>query len=301
LNLEHDMAQTNLDALVLLREVVDPRPPAEPIAEGAMVRERGLRRLVNPADLEALESALALGLGPVTALAVGPERLEDGLRVAIAMGAARAVRVWDHALEGGDATADARLLRRVLEILRPGLVVAGSSLTDRGDEPSPALAAALLGFPVVNAAVSCRISGGTAEVLRKGDRGARQRISVPTPCMVLFEPGTTVPRYPDMETFLGACAAEVELWGLPELDLPPWEVGEEGARLRPDGVSFPRPRPVRVITPSADLPAPDRVAALLSGGIQARAGVMHFGTADEAAQGLLRILRREGLVPGGQP
>jgi len=295
------MATREIEIVVLLREVIDPRPPAQPTEEGAMIRDRGLRRIVNPADLEALEVALGLPESLVTAVAIGPRRIEDGLRVALAMGACRAIRVWDHGLEGGDACSDARLLSRVLQILRPSLFVAGSRLADRGDEPSTALAAALLDLPVVNAAVSCKLSGGGVEVSRKGDRGARQRISAPTPCAVLFEVGSAIPRYPDTEAFLAASVAEVECWGLPELDLPPWEVGEEGARLLPHGVSFPRPQPVRAPTPAADLPAPDRVAALLSGGIKARAGVMHFGTPDEVAQGLLRILRQEGLVEGGAP
>jgi len=118
---------------------------------------------------------------------------------------------------------------------------------------------------------------------------------------VLVEAGTAEPRFPDMDAFLAASEAEVELWGLPEMDLPSWEVGEEGARLRPNGVSFPRPQPIRSPTPAADLPAPDRVAALLSGGIKARAGVLHFGTPDEAAQRLFQILSEAGLVPGAAP
>ena len=304
------MATKPLHALALLREVLDPRPPAQPTGEGAMVRDRGLRRIVNPADLEALELALALADGSVTAVAVGPERLEDGLRLAVSLGAARAIRVWDHGFEGSDSAAEARLLARVFAILKPGLVVAGSKLLDRGDEPAPAFAAALLGLPAVNAAVGLRVvgavgagfkpaptPGGGVEILRKGDRGARQRLVAPLPCAVLFEAGSVVPRYPDWEMFLRGCEAEIEVWGLPELNVPIDEVGEAGARLRRDRVSFPRPRPVRVPTPAADLPGPERVAALLSGGIKARASVMHSGTADEVAEGLFELLRREGLVP----
>ncbi len=293
------MASQSLDVLVVLREVVDPKPPAETTAEGALVRDRGLRRIVNPADLEALEVALGLGARAVTAVAVGPERVEDGLRVALSMGASRAVRVWDHGLEDGDAAARARLLGRVISILRPALVFAGSRLLDAGDDPAPALALASLGLPVVNAAVSCRIAGGAAEVLRKADRGARQRVAMPLPCGVLFEEGAAVPRHPDVDALLGAAEAPVESWGLPELNLPSCEVGEWGSLLDADGVSFPCPQPIRVPTPAAELPAPERVAALLSGGIKARSGVMHFGTAEEVADRLFGILSREGLVPGG--
>lgn len=292
------MAGKPLDVLVLLREVIDPRPPARPTEEGAMIRDRGLRRLVNPADLEALEAALGLGGVTVTAVAVGPARAEDGLRVALSMGATRAVRVWDHGLDDGDAVARARLLARVISILGPRLVASGSRVLDAGDDPAPALAMASLGLPAVNAAVSCRVHAGSVEVLRKGDRGSRQRLDLPLPCAVFFEEGAAVARHADVDALLGSAEGPVEVWGLPELGLPSVELGEWGSRLAADGVAFPRPQPVRVPTPAAELPAPERVAALLSGGIKARAGVMHFGTAEEQADRLFGVLSREGLVPG---
>ena len=54
------MPHNNLNILVLLREVSDPRPPANVMTRGAGISERGLRRVPNPADLAALEEALCL-------------------------------------------------------------------------------------------------------------------------------------------------------------------------------------------------------------------------------------------------
>ena len=298
------MAAKPLDILVLLREVTDPRPPAQVTEEGSSIRDRGLRRLVNPTDLEALEEALLLadaGDARVTALAVGPARLEDTLRVALAMGAQRAIRVWDHALEGADASASADLLERCVTILRPGVLFTGSRLLDRGTAPGPALAAAARGVPSCDAVVGFRQVGGQAlEVLRKGDRGSRQRIELPVPCAVLFEGGVREPRYPDMDAVLGALEQEVELWGFPELGLPVRAVGADASRLLAVGYAFPRPSPVRMATPDANLPGYERILALLSGGILPREGRMHFGSAEEVAEGLYQVLCREGLVPGAQ-
>ena len=98
------MPNNKLDILVLLRESSDPRPPACVTVRGAAISERGLRRMPNPADLAALEEALCLKDtrgARVTVLAVGPERLDDTLRLAFSMGADRAVRFWDHGMEGG--------------------------------------------------------------------------------------------------------------------------------------------------------------------------------------------------------
>ena len=86
------MPNNKLDILVLLREVNDPRPPANVTVRGAAISDRGLRRIPNPADLAALEEALHLkdNLGArVTVLAIGPDRLDDTLRLAFSMGADR--------------------------------------------------------------------------------------------------------------------------------------------------------------------------------------------------------------------
>jgi len=298
------MQTQDLNILVLLREVTDPRPPAQIAEEGSMIRDRGLRRLVNPADLEALEEALLLadaGAARVTALALGPARCDDTLRLALAMGAQRAIRVWDHALADAYTGATVNILTRCMSILQTGALFTGNRLLDRGAEPSPAMAAAAMGVPSCDAVVALRQGGGkTLEVTRKGDRGSRQRIEIPVPCAVLFEGGVREPRYPDMDEVLAALESDVELWGLPELGMPVRALGAGAAHLLPKGYAFPRPSPLRVTTPDADLPAYERILALLSGGIQPREGRMHYGSAEEVAAGLFQVLCREGLVPGAE-
>src|SRR6185369_5433705 len=178
-----------LNILVLLREINDPRPPASVTVRGAAISDRGLRRMPNPADLAALEEALSLkdSIGArVTALAIGPDRLDDTLRLAFSMGADRAIRFWDHGLEGGDSVADARVLARIVSILSPSLVVTGSRLADRGDDPVPALAAAANEMPCIATAVSLLPKKERIEVQRASDRGARQIVGAALPCTVLF-------------------------------------------------------------------------------------------------------------------
>jgi electron transfer flavoprotein beta subunit len=293
------MSFANLDILVLLREVSDPRPPARATARGAGVSARGLRRLPNPADLAALEEALCLkdSLGAkVTVLAVGPEGLDDMLRLACSMGADRAIHCWDHGMEGGDVLADARVLARLLTILKPTLFFTGNTLTDRGDDPVPALCSALNGAPCIASAVSLSLNNGAVEVLRKGDRGSRQTVTAMFPCAVLFEEGR-VPRYPDVDQVLAALDAPIERWKLPELGLPFWQIGACGASLPAVQVGAPRPDPVRLVTPDAELPAFERILSLLSGGIKAREGRVQSLSADATATALWELFRREGVLP----
>lgn len=292
------MPNNELDILVLLRESSDPRPPASVTVRGAAISERGLRRMPNPADLAALEEALCLKdtLGArVTVLAVGPERLDDTLRLAFSMGADRAVRFWDHGMEGGDAVADARVLARIVTILSPTLVFTGNRLTDRGDDPVPALAAAATAMPCIAASVSIVPKNERVEVQRASDRGARQNVTATLPCMVLFEEVRT-PRYPSIDALTLAISADIENWDLTHLGLPFWEIGAAGACLAAADYGTPRPDPVRVVTPDPSLPAFERILSLLSGGIKARAGRMHILSNEDTVARLLQIFTAAGLL-----
>ena len=295
------MPDKNLHILVLLRETCDPRPPVRLTADGFGVRERGLRRIANPSDLASLEHALVLaegGKGKVTAVAIGPERLDDHLRLALSMGAGRALRVWSSMFQEGDVVSASRVTRRVVEILAPDLIFTGNRLLDRGDDPTTALAAAGLGIPYLTGAVSLARNEGGVQVLRKSDRGARQRVVSGFPCAVQFEADSIEPRYPGQQALMLAARAGVECWGMPELGLGPRELGASGSLLEKGKCDFPRPNPLRTVTPDASLPAFERILALLSGGLKPREGKMHALPAEQTAEKLLRIFEEVGLIGG---
>ncbi len=293
------MGQKEMNIVVLLREACDPRPPVRLTADGYGVRERGLRRIANPADICALEQALLLADkhgGTVTAVAIGTQRLEDHLRLALSMGVQRCIRVWDSAFLGGDAIADARLVERLMEILQPDYFLTGNRRVDAGADPVPLLASAKLGIPYVTAALQVEIVDGEVEVLRKCDRGARQLIGTSTPCTLLFEEGCCETRYPDQVMLMAALVKGIETWGVAELGLPYSELGGYGAVLGKERCSFPRTNPQRIVTPDATLPAFERILALLSGGIKAREGKLHNVSASETVDMLMDIFKSQGLV-----
>jgi electron transfer flavoprotein beta subunit len=212
------------------------------------------------------------------------------------MGADRGIRVWDHGLEGGDAVTDARTLARISRILVPDLVFSGSRMADRGDDPLPALAAAAAGMPCIPAVVALTPKKEHVEAERKSDRGARQTVSAPLPCTVLFEEVRT-PRYPSVEAVIRSLDAAVEIWDLTHLGLPFWKTGSCGAYLALAEFGVPRPDPTRVVTPDPKLPTFERIISLLSGGIKAREGKLHQLSVDDTAASLLKVFAEEGLLP----
>jgi len=297
------VANKTTQILVLIRETCDPQPPVRLTADGYAVRNRGLRRIANPADLCALEMALQLvdsNEGTVTVVAIGPNRLDDHLRLALSMGANRALRVWNSAFQGADAVSDAHLEARIIDIIKPDLIFTGSGLLDRGGDPAPALAAANLGIPYVISALKVECKDDEVEVLRKSDRGARQRIRTTMPCTLLFEAGCCEPRYPDQDLLIRSLDMDIEVWNEAELGLPMCVLGASGSLLAKDKCSFPRMNPQRTVTPDANLPAFDRILALLSGGIKPREGKVHAVSTEQTVDMLFNIFEAEGLIGGSE-
>ena len=287
---------------VLLRLASDPRPPARLSTEGARIRSRGIRQIPNPADLTALEEALALAAplkATVTVFGFGDRRVDDLLRLGLSLGAARAVRLGGEGLERGDAAANAKLLARALQIINPTVFLTGDRLVDRGDDAAPALAAALRNLPAVSRVLTTVCKADSVEVLRKSDRGGRQRVRSPLPCALLVAGEAREVSYPPLEAVMASLEAKVEVWGLPELGLPEHAIGKAGSYLEAGRFITPRPDPIRVSTPDATLPAFERIISLLSGGIAARSGKMHHGSTIDAVDGLMKVFASAGLLPEG--
>ena len=298
------MSDTQKTIAVLLRLASDPRPPARLSTEGARIRNRGIRQIPNPADLSALEEALALA-GPlkatVTVFGFGDRRLDDLLRLGLSLGATRAVRLGGEGVERGDAATNARLLARALLIIDPVIFITGDRMVDRGDDPAPTLAAALRDLPTVSRVLNASIKTDSLEALRKSDRGGRQRVRTPLPCALTVAVDAHEVSYPPLEAVMTSLEAKVEVWGLPELGLPEHAIGMAGSYLEAGRFITPRPDPIRVATPDANLPTFERILSLLSGGIAAREGKMHLGSADDAVNGLMKVFASAGLLPEGTP
>jgi electron transfer flavoprotein beta subunit len=112
--------------------------------------------IINPADLNALELALRLKDNyedvEVIGLGLGPARVDDALREAIARGADRGVLVSDPALADlkPDAAGAARLLGAAVEKIEAvSLVVCGALALDSGAGELPGRLAEALGWPML--------------------------------------------------------------------------------------------------------------------------------------------------------
>jgi electron transfer flavoprotein beta subunit len=185
--------------------------------DGLAVDERYLTYDMNEWDEYAVEAAVRIaeaGEGvEVVTVTVGPERVEETVRQALAKGADRAVRVWDDDLAARDlldARAKAALVEAVAREVDPDLVLTGVQSGDAGFAATGVTLAERLGYEwaaVVNQLeldreASERASGetassgaGVARVHRELEGGVEELTEVELPAVLTIQTGINEPRY----------------------------------------------------------------------------------------------------------
>jgi len=175
----------------------------------------------NEWDAFSLEAALALseGEGETVVVSVGDERAEESLRAGLAMGADRALRVWDEALAGADALAIARVLSAVASAERPDLILCGAQSSDAASAATGVALAGLLDIPHVAVVEQIERDGGRLTVQRQLEGGAVELLSVELPALLTVQTGINTPRRPNLRAIKQARAASVTVLGLTDVGL----------------------------------------------------------------------------------
>lgn len=92
-----------MNILVLMKQTFDTEEKI--VLDGGKIKEDGVQYIINPYDEYAIEEALVMRDnfgGEVTVITVGPDRAEEALRKALAMGADHGVHINDPALFGDE-------------------------------------------------------------------------------------------------------------------------------------------------------------------------------------------------------
>ncbi|WP_435320416.1 electron transfer flavoprotein subunit beta/FixA family protein [Haloarchaeobius sp. TZWSO28] len=212
--------------LVTVKEVAEVQDEFE-VSDDAIPAQY-LEYDLNEWDDYAVEEAVQLSEEnddvEVVTVTVGPERSEETIRMALAKGADRAIRVWDDAIEGADyldTDSKAELLAAVVEAEDPDLVLSG---VQSGDEANGATGVALaqkVGFEwgaVVND-LEMDIDGGVASVHRELEGGVEELTDIETPAVLTIQSGINEPRYASLRGIRMAQRKPLEVQTLDDFGL----------------------------------------------------------------------------------
>ncbi|PSP79089.1 electron transfer flavoprotein subunit beta/FixA family protein [Halobacteriales archaeon QS_1_68_20] len=223
-----------MKVLVTVKEVREVDDEFE--IEGTEIPEQYLEYDLNEWDDYAVEEGVQLqedGVADeVVAATIGPERTEETIRMALAKGADRAVRVWDDALEDVellDVGAKARILAEVVEEEEPDLVLTG---VQAGDDAFGATGVALarkVGYEwaaVVNH-LDLDADEGVAHVHRELEGGIDELTDVELPAVLTIQTGINEPRYASLRGIRQAQRKEIAEQSLGDLGLSAADVEGE--------------------------------------------------------------------------
>jgi electron transfer flavoprotein beta subunit len=191
--------------LVPVKRVVDFNVKIRVKPDGSGVDTANVKMSMNPFDEIAVEEALRLKEAgraeEIIAVSIGPQKAQETLRTALAMGADRAILYkTELALE---PLAVAKILKRVVEEERPGLVILGKQAIDDDCNQTGQMLAALLNWPQATFASKILLGDGKAEVTREVD-GGLQTVSVRLPAIITTDLRLNQPRYASLPNIMKA-------------------------------------------------------------------------------------------------
>ncbi|MDR3089597.1 MAG: electron transfer flavoprotein subunit beta/FixA family protein [Desulfobulbaceae bacterium] len=240
---------------VCVKQVPDTRDIRLDPVTHTLSRE-GVQSIMNPYDQHALEEAVrlkeALG-GEVTVISMGPPQAEEMLRLAVSLGADKAVLVSDRAFAGADTCATSYALAKTVAHLGGcDLVLCGKQAID-GDtaQVGPGLAARLdMPFATCIQKI-CDASGASLVVERMMDDGY-DVVEIGLPALLTVVKDINEPRVPSLKGKMRAKSVTISRLNAADIGADPALCGLPGSPTQVAKV-FPPPSRGHRVTLAGDI------------------------------------------------
>ena len=194
-----------MKVLVPVKRVVDYNVKVRVKSDKTGVELANVKMSMNPFDEISVEEAIRLKEAgtaeEVIAVSMGPQKCQETIRTALAMGADRGILVLtDEELE---PLVVAKLLQAIVADENPDLVILGKQAIDDDCNQTGQMLAALLGWSQGTFASKLEIGDGKAEVTREVDGGLNV-VSITLPAIITVDLRLNEPRYASLPNIMKA-------------------------------------------------------------------------------------------------
>ena len=182
------------------------------ITDASWIRETDIGFEMNEPDSYALEEALRLKekhTGEVIAVSMGPERVKQTIKEALAKGADRGIHIADDKAYTLDPLGAAKSLAAAIEREKPDLVLTGLQSEDQGFGQTGVLLAEILGRPHATIIMQIDAQGGGLRVKRELEAGWFQWVELPMPAVLTIQSGINKVRYATLKGIMAAKKKEI--------------------------------------------------------------------------------------------
>ena len=191
--------------IVPVKRVIDYNVKPRVKADGTGVDLANVKMSMNPFDEIAVEEAIRLKekgvVTEIVAVSVGPQKAQETLRTALAMGADRAILVLCETEV--EPLAVAKIVKAIADEEQPGLIITGKQAIDDDANQVGQMVAALLGRPQGTFANEIAIEGDSVVVKREID-GGLETVKLALPAIVTADLRLNEPRYASLPNIMKA-------------------------------------------------------------------------------------------------
>ena len=199
-----------MNIIVCIKQV--PAKDAPLAIAGNWIKESDIGFEMNEPDSYALEEALRLKEkhgGEVVALSMGPERVKQTIKEALAKGADRGIHIADDQFAQLDPLGSARALAAAVQKEKVDLVLTGLQSDDHGFGQTGVLLAALLDRPHATIIMQIEVQDGKMKLKRELEAGWFQRMECPLPAVLTIQSGINKVRYATLKGIMAAKKKEI--------------------------------------------------------------------------------------------
>ena len=201
--------------LVSVKQVPDMESRFKVNESGDWYSEADLAFRMNEYDEYAVEQAVQLreqlGEGTeLTVLSIGPDRVQEAIKKALAMGCDRGVHVKSADVHKRDPWQGASIIAAYAKDKNYDFVFTGMQSPDRGSAQVGATVAELLGYACATTLVDFKYADGAITGKRELEGGVKAVVKLSLPALVTCQLGLNVPRYPTLPNIMKAKKKEIE-------------------------------------------------------------------------------------------
>jgi electron transfer flavoprotein beta subunit len=199
-----------VNIIVCIKQV--PAKDAPLAVAGNWIKEADIGFEMNEPDSYALEEALRLKEkhgGEVVALSMGPERVKQTIKEALAKGADRGIHIADDTFAQLDPLGAAQSLAAAVKKEKCDLVLTGLQSEDHGFGQTGVLLAGLLDLPHATIIMAIEVQDGKMRLKRELEAGWFQHIECPLPAVLSIQSGINKVRYATLKGIMAAKKKEI--------------------------------------------------------------------------------------------
>jgi electron transfer flavoprotein beta subunit len=199
-----------MKVLVPVKRCLDYNVKARIASDGKSMDLANVKMSMNPFDEIAVEEAVRLKeagkVSEIVVVSIGPDKAQETLRTALAVGADRAILVQTDKptdLGGVEPLAVAKTLKALVEKENPDLVIMGKQSIDDDSNQTGQMLSALLGWSQGTFASKVELGDGNVSVTREID-GGLETLKLKLPAIITTDLRLNEPRYAALPNIMKA-------------------------------------------------------------------------------------------------